>query len=112
MHTTLDDIVGTLSGRGAMEQQAPTGRDLISIAQYLIPTQAQLVCGCLVAAGVPAVVADYNHAQAAMWLTPAMGGVRILVPLSFEHQARQALEAYERGEFCLPDDADVGALRG
>ncbi len=112
MNTTLDDIDGAPSRLGAREREAPPGRDLISIAQYLIPMQAQLVCGCLVAAGVPAVVADYNHAQADIWLAPAMGGVRILVPLAFERDGREAVRAYERGEFALPDDMDVGADRG
>jgi hypothetical protein len=34
--------------------------------------------------------------------------VRVLVPACHMVQARQVLDAYERGEFALSDDADVG----
>ncbi|MES2149933.1 MAG: hypothetical protein V4508_09065 [Pseudomonadota bacterium] len=84
------------------------GRDLCIVAQYLIPTDAYLACGCLVAGGVPAVVADANHAQADLLISPAMGGVRVLAPISYLHQAEAILAAFERGEFALDDDADVG----
>jgi hypothetical protein len=91
-----------------MEAEALPGRDLFMVAQYLIPIDAHLARGCLVAAGIPAVVADANHAQADQLIAPAMGGVRVLVPQSFVQQACEVLEALARGDFELDDEADVG----
>jgi hypothetical protein len=91
-----------------MEAELLPGRDLLMVAQYLIPIDAYLAQGCLVAAGVPAVVADANHAQADQLIAPAMGGVRVLVPESYLQQAREVLAALERGDFALDDEADVG----
>ena len=88
------------------EAEAPPGRDLFEVAKFLIPTDAHLVHGCLVANGVPAVVADSN--QADLMFGPALGGVRILAPEAYLAQAREVLAAYERGDFLLDDDTDVG----
>jgi hypothetical protein len=38
--------------------EAIPGRDLFAVARYLVPLEASLVQGCLVAAGIPAVLAD------------------------------------------------------
>jgi hypothetical protein len=43
-----------------------------------------------------------------MLLAPALGGVRILVPQEHLQQAEAVLEALQRGEFELGEDADVG----
>ena len=93
---------------GPAELEAFPGRDLFAVAHYLVPIDAHMAQGCLVAAGIPAVVADANHAQAYQLITPAMGGVRVLVPLSYLQQAAEVLEALARGDFALSDDADVG----
>ena len=78
---------------------------LAEVARYLIPMDANLVQGCLVAAGIPAVLADDNLTQ----LLPATGlGMRILVPEDYLRRAEAVLQAYERGEFALDEDADVG----
>ncbi|HEX9173037.1 MAG TPA: DUF2007 domain-containing protein [Telluria sp.] len=84
------------------------GRDLFAVAKYLIPIEASLVQGCLVASGIPAVLADAHLMQTDLLLAPALGGVRILVPAAHLLQAQAVLEAFERGEFELDDDADVG----
>jgi hypothetical protein len=84
------------------------GRDLFAVAKYLIPIEASLVQGCLAASGIPAVLADAHLMQTDLLLAPALGGVRILVPAAHLLQAQAVLEAFERGEFELDDDADVG----
>lgn len=84
------------------------GRDLFVAARYLNPTDAYLVQGCLAASNIPAVVADANHAQADQLLAPALGGVRVLVPEAFLCQSAEVLAAFERGDFTLDDDLDVG----
>ncbi len=93
---------------GLLEIEEVPGRDLFMIAQYLDPMEAHTACGCLIAAGIPAVMADNNHVQAYQLLAPALGGVRVLVPESFIQQSREVLEALARGDFALGDDTDVG----
>jgi hypothetical protein len=46
--------------------------------------------------------------QAHMLLGPALGGVRILAPQEHLQEARAVLDAFQRGEFALDEDADVG----
>lgn len=99
-----------LSGAYAAPHEAERlpGRDLFVAAKFLNPTDAHLLCGCLAASGIPAVVADANHVQADLLIAPALGGVRILVPFSFLEQTFALLAAFERGDLALGDDADVG----
>lgn len=102
----MDDVLQTCASVPAMEKLP--GRDLFVIAKYMIPTDAWLAQGCLVASGIPAVVADANHAQADQLIIAAMGGVRVLVPEAYLQLAQGVLDAFERGDFALGDDADVG----
>lgn len=84
------------------------GRDLLTVAQFLAPTDAHLARSFLVASGIPAVVADANHAQAYELIAPAMGGVRVLAPEEYVEEARRLLASRENGDFALDDDQDVG----
>ncbi|QJE00634.1 DUF2007 domain-containing protein [Massilia forsythiae] len=92
---------------GAADATRAPERDMVEVARYLVPMEANLVCGCLVAAGIPAVLADANLVQTDLLLAPALGGVRILVPDDCLAQAQAALDAFQRGEFALDEDADV-----
>lgn len=100
--------LGTASAGQARQAEAIPGRDLFAVAKCLVPTDAYVLQGCLVASGIPAVVADANHVQADLLIAPALGGVRILVPAAYLDDARRVLDAFERGDFALGDDADVG----
>lgn len=91
-----------------MEAEVLPGRDLFSIAQFLVPTDAFLVQGRLVASGIPAVLADANYAQAYAFASTVTAGVRVLVPESYLQQAGEVLEALARGDFALSEDTDVG----
>jgi hypothetical protein len=99
-----------LTAGAGMETEALPGRDLFVVAKCMVPTDAYLLQGCLVAGGVPAVVADANYIQADFTLAPALGGVRILAPAAYLAEAHAILAAYERGDYQLDDDADVGEL--
>jgi hypothetical protein len=99
------DISALLAG--TPEAQLLPGRDLLEVARYLIPMEASLVQGCLVASGIPAVLADAHLVQTDLLLAPALGGVRILVPEDYLQQAQAVLDAFQRGEFALDEDADV-----
>ena len=79
------------------------GRDLFVIAKYLIPMEATLAQGCLVAAGIPAVLADAHLMQTDLLLAPALGGVRILVPSEYLQQSAAVLEGLARGDYALDE---------
>lgn len=49
--------------------------------------------------------------QAALLLAPALGGARVMVPCEELAQALEVVQAFERGELALGDDADVGGAR-
>ena len=83
-------------------------RDLYVVARYMIPLDANLAQGCLEASGIPAMLADAHLMQTDLLLAPALGGVGILVPEDVLRRAEDVLAAYERGEFALDEDADVG----
>lgn len=78
------------------------------VARCLVPTDAHLICGCLKAAGVAAVVADDQLMQVHSLLGIAIGGARVLVPSEDLGLAREIIAAFQRGELALDDDADVG----
>ena len=91
-----------------LEIERVPGCDLFTVAQFMVPTDAFMAQGCLVAAGIPAVVADANHAQAYQLIIPALGGVRVQVPEAYIAQSREVLAALARGDFELDENADVG----
>jgi Zn-dependent alcohol dehydrogenase len=88
--------------------KAVPGTDLYVVATRPLATDAAMVQGCLVASGVPAVLGDANLVQAYAGAVMGLGGVRVLVPQRYLQQALEALAAYERGEFALDDEVDVG----
>jgi len=51
---------------------------------------------------------DDQYVQSNLLLAPAIGGVRVLVPERDLPLAQEVLEAFERGDLALGDDADVG----
>jgi len=85
--------------------------DFCLVGRFLVPADAFIVCGCLRAAGLNAVIADEQHVQAALLLAPAIGGARVLVPEAELEQAREVLAAFERGDLALGDDADFGGAQ-
>ncbi len=95
--------------QGAPDDARLPGRDLFEVARYLVPMDAHLAQGCLVAAGIPAVLADDQLVQTNQLLAPAVGGVRILVPQEHLQEAESVLEALKRGDFALDDNTDVGS---
>jgi hypothetical protein len=89
MHASNEPLDGLLTGVPDLARLP--GRDLVEVARYLIPLEANLVQGCLVASGIPAVLADAHLVQTDMLLAPALGGVRILVPEDHLQQAQAVL---------------------
>lgn len=107
MDELLQGAHAALAARQADAGDLPA-RDLFVVAQFLVPIDAHVACGCLVAAGVPAVVADDQLVQTNLLWAPALGGVRIRAPAAYLQQAKAVLAALARGDYALADDADVG----
>jgi hypothetical protein len=78
--------------------------DYEMVARFLSPLDAHVVCDCLKAAGVPALVADANLAQL---YSIASGGARVLVPPSRLAEAQAVVAAFHRGDFSLRDDDEA-----
>lgn len=79
------------------------------VARCLDPTEAHLLCACLKASGLPAMVADANLVQTHSLIAVAVGGARVMVPEAYVERAHGVLEAFHRGDFALDEDADVGS---
>lgn len=78
--------------------------DFVAVARFLNPTDAHLVRAVLEGSGIPAVAADANTVQMNLLWAPAVGGVRILVRASRAAEARELIDAFNRGDLALPDD--------
>lgn len=93
-------------------EDRPYEGDFETVARFLNPTDAYIVCSCLMAAGIPALVADANLAQMNSLWTVAIGGTRVIVTAAHVAEARKVIEAFNRGDFALTDSGDsYDALR-
>ena len=81
--------------------------DLVAIDRLGTVTEARLLASALVAAGIPAVVADANLIQADVLLTTATGGVRLMVPASMALAGRDELAKVKSGAYELEGDRAV-----
>ena len=84
----------------------PADGDWHTLVRFFSPTEAYLLRGVLQAGGVPAMVADAHLVQAHSLLASAIP-VRVMVPERLLAQAEAVVEAYQRGDFALPDDDDL-----
>lgn len=96
----LPDPIAAASGTARYEGAFET------VARFLNPTDAYIICACLEAAGVPASVADANLVQMNNLWAIALGGVRVLVPATRVAEAKDVIAAFNRGDFALPNDFD------
>ena len=92
-----------------MHENAGEG-DWQMVARCLDATEAHLLCSCLKASGLPAMVADANLVQTHSLISVAVGGARVMVPEAYVERAHEVLEAFHRGDFALDEDADVGSV--
>lgn len=77
--------------------------DYATLDRFLEPTTAHIVRSCLVAAGMPAAVADGNLVQTNLLWAIALGGTRVIVPASRLDEARAIYAAFNRGDFALSE---------
>ena len=96
-----------------MPTQMPTrapdrdeSQDMVIVERRLNPTEANVLQGALVAAGVPAVVDDSNAAHCLGYLAYALDGVRIRVPENHLQHAREIIDDIAANR-CMLDDDDA-----
>jgi hypothetical protein len=104
----MEESLSYVEEQGLVQAPEWPGRDLFTVAKFWVPIDAHILRGFLVAADIPAVLADDLLVQADGLLTPALGGVRLLVPEAHLPRARAMLREWARGDYALSDDADVG----
>lgn len=86
--------------------------DWVLLERGLTPQEAQLLAGCLQAAGIAAQAGDTGIVQANPLLSIAVGGACLRVLESQQEEARGVLAAFRRGELSLGEDFDVGPAAG
>jgi len=79
-----------------------------TIARFHNPLDAQIIKSCLESAGITTLLADANLVQTNSLWAIAVGGVSVLVPSARTGEAKEIIDAYDRGDFTLPDDASFG----
>jgi hypothetical protein len=80
--------------------------DMVVLVDSLTPTEAHIMCSCLVAAGIQARTGDTNTVQANDLWSIALGGAKVRVPESQLTEAQAVLKAFKEGAFELGDDFD------
>lgn len=86
---------------------------LQTIARFLDPWEAHIVCARLNAEDIPATVAFANHAIIDWPAALALGGTAVQVPADYAEQAAQLIADYRAGrlEAEVVDDVPVGEGR-
>lgn len=74
---------------------------LQTVARFLDPWEAHIVCARLVAEDIPATVGFAHHALVDWPMAYALGGTAVQVPDDYLDQARALLAAYHAGELGL-----------
>jgi hypothetical protein len=88
------------------EHNEPTSDDFVCVATLNSPTEAHLLKGVLEAAHLSPHLADEHMVRNYSLLTPALGGVRVLVPASEAAAARKTISEFESGAYRLDDDPE------
>lgn len=84
----------------------PTSDDFVCVATLDSPTEAHLLKGVLEAVRLTPHLADEHMVRNYSLLSPALGGVRVLVPASEVAAAYRALAEFEAGAYRLDDEPD------
>lgn len=85
------------------EASAPT-QAYVRVAAFATPTDAHVLRGLLLSAGLSPVVTDANTGQGNPWVTQSTHAVGVLVPASQEAEARETVAAFGSGAYALAED--------
>lgn len=88
------------------EHNDPTSDDFVCVATLDSPTEAHLLKGVLEAVHLTPHLADEHMVRNYSLLSPALGGVRVLVPASEAAAAHRAIAEFEAGAYRLDDEQD------
>ena len=80
--------------------------DMQIVARCLDAVEAQLLCACLRAGGVPADTGDTQLVQTDSLIAIALGGACVRVPAQCVADAQELIAAFHRGDLALDDDFD------
>jgi hypothetical protein len=94
----------TADASEAFNDAVTRGGDLLCLVRLNNPLEAQVLCGCLEAEGIPALAGDAQLIQANPFLTQAIGGVRIMVYEVDLLRAQDVLKAFQRGDYALTEE--------
>jgi hypothetical protein len=83
---------------------------LCEITRFTAPVDAQLLAGCLEAAGIPVFMGNLDTAHALGYMGAAVP-IIVRVPSRLAAEARAVMAAFEAGEYALGDDFDPDAPR-
>ncbi len=85
-----------------------TNSKWVSVAKIHDDIQAEVLRGLLEAQDIPVVLSKEGAGRAIGLTVGSLGEVDILVPESYQSEARETLASYERGEFEADDSGDPG----
>ncbi|SEL61193.1 hypothetical protein SAMN05216359_11245 [Roseateles sp. YR242] len=78
--------------------------DFVRVASFASPTEAYVLRGVLLSAGLSPRVTDDNTGQGNPWVTQAVNAVGVLVPGPEVGAARDVMAAFDAGAYELPDE--------
>jgi hypothetical protein len=86
---------------------APEGDPrFVLLTSYFDAIEAQTLRARLEAEGIPAMLGAAQHSQAMSLLAPALGGVRVEVPLEYAQEARRLLAELNAGHLALEPEPE------
>jgi N-acyl-L-homoserine lactone synthetase len=86
----------------------PGSDSLVEVARFTAVIDAQVLAGCLEAAGIPVFMGNFDTANALGYMGAAVP-IIVRVPTRLFAEARAVMAAFEAGEYALDDDFDPGS---
>lgn len=81
--------------------------DLVTVAHFTDPLQANVLRACLESHGIFAFLWGEHLGVAHLFLSAATGGMRVQVRSNQVAQAKAVIAAFERGDFALDEDEEL-----
>lgn len=105
-----DQNVLAADARGTPAPEAQGSEDFVRVASFASPTEAHVLRGVLLSAGLSPRVTDDNTGQGNPWVTQAVNAVGVLVPGPEVGAARDVMAAFDAGAYELPGDDEAPAV--
>jgi hypothetical protein len=80
--------------------------DLVTVAEFWNPLQANLLRSCLESCGIPAHVWGEHLGTTNLFLSVASGGIRLQVRSDQMTEAKEVIAAFERGDFEMDEEPE------